>query len=88
MASAGEVAVEAVGDAGKDEDDAGNDLLLAAAQARGAMSLEGKDRREYPDEQRNGGNTAHRDGVGQVHGRYLWRNGGELRALSITSILP
>jgi hypothetical protein len=88
VASAGEVAVKAVSDAGKDEDDAGDDLLLAAPKAGGAVSLKGKDRREYPDEQRNGCNTAHRDGVGQVHGRFLWRNGGELRALPITSILP
>ena len=33
VAAAGEIAVEAVGDAGEDEDDAGDDLLLAAAEA-------------------------------------------------------
>jgi hypothetical protein len=72
MASAREIAVESVGDAGEDEDDAGDDLLLAPAEASGTVAAgEGKGRREDPDEQRNAGNTAHRDGVGQVHLRVL-----------------
>ena len=66
-AAAGQIPVEAVGDAGEDEDDAGDDLLLAAAEARGAVPLPGEDGREDPDEQRNAGNAAHRNGVGQVH---------------------
>jgi hypothetical protein len=71
VAAAGEIAVEAVGDAGEDEDDAGDDLLLAAAQAGGAVPLPGEDGREDPDEQRNACNAAHRDGVGQIHERVL-----------------
>jgi hypothetical protein len=71
VAAAGEIAVEAVGDAGEDEDDAGNDLLLAAAEAGGAVALPGEGGRENPDEQRDAGDTAHRDGVGQVHVRVL-----------------
>ena len=67
VSAAGEVAVEAIGDAGEDEDNAGNDLLFAAAQPEGGVPLPGEDRREDPDEQRNACNTAHRDGVGQVH---------------------
>ncbi len=88
MAAAGEVAVETVGDAGEDEDDAGDDLLLAAAEAGGAVALEGKDGREDPDEQRNAGNTAHRDGVGQVHRWFsMARTWMEERGAD-TSILP
>jgi hypothetical protein len=68
VAAAGEVAVKAVSDAGEDEDEAGDDLLLAAAEAGGAVTLPGEGGREDPDEQRNACNTAHRDGVGQVHG--------------------
>jgi hypothetical protein len=87
-AAAGEVPVEAVGDAGEDKNDAGDDLLLAATEAGGGVALPGEGRREDPDEQRNAGNTAHRDGVGQVHGRYSavprWQ--GERGA--DTSILP
>src|SRR5439155_26036516 len=67
VAAAGEIAVEAVGDAGEDEDDAGDDLLLAAAEAGGAVALPREDGRENPDEQRDACNTAHRDGVWQVH---------------------
>jgi len=68
LAAAGEVAVQAVGHAGQDEDDAGDDLLLAAAQTRSAMSAgKGKDGRQYPDEQRDTCDTAHRDGVRQIH---------------------
>ena len=47
----------------------GDEFLLAAAQARGAVAAgERKRRREYPDEQRDACDAAHRDGVGQVHG--------------------
>ena len=63
-AAAGEVAVQAVGDGGEDEEGGGEDLLLAVAgRARGNV------RREDPDQQRDAGDAAQRDGVGQVHGR-------------------
>ncbi len=76
LAAAGEVAVQAVGHAGQDEDDAGDDLLLAAAQTRSAMSAgEGKDGRQYPDEQRDTCDTAHRDGVRQIHRGLLEASG-------------
>jgi hypothetical protein len=68
VAATGEVAVETIGDAGKDEEDAGEDLLFAAEEARGSMSAGKREGgREYPDEQRNAGNAAHRNGVWQVH---------------------
>src|SRR5580698_8339971 len=38
FAPARKISVEAVGDAGKDEDDAGDDLLFAAAKPRGAVT--------------------------------------------------
>ena len=88
MSAAGEVAVEAVGDAREDEDDAGDNRLLAAAEARCAMALKWKDRREYPDEQRNAGNSAHRDGVGQVHGPVMTASMDSGSRLADTSILP
>ncbi len=88
VAAAGEIAVEAVGDAGEDEDDAGDDLLLAAAESGGAVALPGEGGREDPDEQGNACNTAHRDGVGQVHERVL----AGVRVVDVrgtdTSILP
>ena len=88
VAATGEVAVETVGDAGQDEDDAGDDLLLAAAEAGSAVALPGEGGREDPDEQRNAGNAAHRDGVGQVHERVL----ADVRVVDVrgadTSILP
>ena len=88
MAAAGEVAVEAVSDAGEDEDDAGDDLLLAAAETGGAVALPGEGGRQDPDEQRNAGDTAHRDGVGQVHERVL--RGTDVVGVrgADTSILP
>jgi len=64
VAAAGEVAVEAVGDAGEDEDEGGDDLLLAAAQTGGAVSRKGKDGREDPDEEGHAGDATHRYGVG------------------------
>jgi hypothetical protein len=33
--------------------------------------MPGEDGGEYPDEHRNGCDTAHRDGVRQVHGRFI-----------------
>jgi len=80
VSAAGEVAVEAVGDAGQDEDDGGDDLLLAATEAVGAMAVEGEGRREYPDEEGHAGDAAHRDGVGQVHRRIHLKTGGRARA--------
>jgi hypothetical protein len=72
FAAAGEIAVEAVGDAGEDEDGAGDELLLATAKADGAVaSGERKRRREHPDEDRDACYAAHRDGVGQVQDS-LW----------------
>jgi len=71
VAAAGEVAVESVSDARENKNDAGDDLLLAAAETGGAVSLPGEGGREDPDEQRNACNTAHRDGVGQIHERVL-----------------
>ena len=44
-----------------------DDLLLAAAQAGLPVSLQRKRGRQYPDEQRNRCDPAHRDGVRQVH---------------------
>jgi hypothetical protein len=88
VAATGEIAVEAVGDAGEDEDDAGDDLLLATAETGSAVALEGEDGREDPDEQRNTGDTAHRDGVGQVHRWFnVARTWVDLRGAN-TSILP
>jgi len=69
VAAAGQVAVKAVRDAGQDEDDGSDDLLLAATQTRSTMSGEGKNGRQYPDEQRDTCDTAHRDGVRQIHRR-------------------
>jgi hypothetical protein len=89
VAAAGEVAVKAVGDAGEDEDDAGDDLLLAAAEAGGAVALPGEGGGKNPDEQRDACDTAHRDGVGQVHVRVL--GGTDVRVGvrgADTSILP
>jgi hypothetical protein len=88
VAAAGEVAVEAIGDAGKDEDETGDDLLLAAAEAGGAVAPPGEGGREDPDEQRNAGNAAHRDGVGQVHERVLRGTGVVGVRGADTSILP
>jgi hypothetical protein len=72
FAAAGEIAVEAVGDAGEDEDGGGDELLLATAKADGAVaSGERESRREHPDEDRDACYAAHRDGVGQVQDS-LW----------------
>jgi hypothetical protein len=72
LASAGEIAVEAVGDAGEDEDGGGDELLLATAKADGSVPAgERERRREHPDEKGYTGDAAHRDGVGQIH-RLLW----------------
>jgi hypothetical protein len=86
-AAAGEIAVQAIGDAGQDEDERGDNLLLAAAKPGCAVSLKGEDGREDPDEQRNACDTAHRDGVGQVHRWFSWRPRGWMRGADI-SILP
>jgi len=61
-AAAGQVAVHAVGDGGENEDDRGENLLLA----REAVCREL--RRQRPDEQRNACDAAQRDGVRQIHG--------------------
>jgi hypothetical protein len=88
VAAAGEIAVEAVGDAGEDEEDAGDNLLLATAEACGTVAAgEGEGGRKDPDEQRNAGNAAHRDGVGQVHRFLMAPTWLDVRRAD-TSILP
>src|ERR1700677_3006026 len=60
LAAAGEVAVEAVGDAGKDEDGAGDELLLSPAKADGSVPAgERERRREHTDEKGYTGDAAH-----------------------------
>jgi hypothetical protein len=84
FAATGEVAVETVCNGGENEDDAGDDLLLAPAQTRRAVTAsKGEDGREDPDEQRKAGDAAHRDGVGQVH-REISTCAGEGRDLAPT----
>jgi hypothetical protein len=84
MAAAGEVAVETIGDAGQNEDDGGDDLLLTVV----AGPLPGEDGGEYPDEQRHAGDTAHRYGVRQVHGPFCMAAIGVAGRSTDTSILP
>ena len=67
LAAAGQVAVQAVGDGGEDED-AGGDQLLPTAQQAVGCGVGGKGRGEDPHQQRHGGDAAERNGVGQVHG--------------------
>jgi hypothetical protein len=88
VTAAGEIPVEAICDAGEDEDDAGDDLLLTATEAGGAVALPREGGREDPDEQRNACNAAHRDGVGQIHERVLTGTDGVGVRGADTSILP
>ena len=76
-AAAGEVAVEAVGDRGGDEEDGGDDFLLAVGAA-----LPGKAWGEGPDQQRDACDAGQRYGVGQIHGM----GGAQLRPMP--RILP
>jgi hypothetical protein len=70
-AAASEVAVEAVGDGGEDEDGGGDDLLLTG------HALEGGVGREGPYQQRNARNAGQRYGVRQVH---VKRRGAERKS--------
>ena len=88
MAAAGEVAVEAVGDAGEDEDDGGDDLLLAVRRPVAPWPpVKGKAGESI---QMSRGTQAMRLIVMEL-GRFMdgfcWRSRGDVRGAD-TSILP
>src|SRR5271156_1753364 len=60
-AAAGEVAIDSIRDGNQDEEQRGDNLLLAMPAAVRKM------RREHPDEDGHREDPDHRDGVGQIH---------------------
>lgn len=59
--SAGEEAINSIGDGNKDEEGCNYDFLLAVKTAMREVG------REHPDEDGDRGDAAYRDGVGQIH---------------------
>ena len=78
-AFARQIAINAIGDGGEDENDRSENLSLAGPRAEEARSA------KYPYEERDGGDAGERDGVWKVHAMTGPWPRGRLIGLSSTS---